>query len=70
MIKPLMAGAGLFAVSQQTVAGTTLGTELGTQLGAVLSSVLPAALPGGAGGAAGISALTLVIGAQLIKRRK
>ena len=70
MIKTIFAGAGLCVVAQQTVAGTPLGIELGTQLGSVLSSVLPAALPGGAGGAAGIAALMLVVGAQLIKRRK
>lgn len=70
MIRKLLVGAGLFILTQQAFAGLPLGVDLGLQLGGVLSSVLPAALPGSAGGAAGIAALTLVVGAQLIKRRK
>ena len=70
MTRQLMAGAGLLAATQQAFASAPLGIDLGTQLGDVLGGVLPAALPGGALGAAGIGALALIVGAQLIKRRK
>ncbi len=61
---------GLGLVAQQSVAGTALGLPLGLQLGLPLGLPLSTALPFGLGGAAGIAVVALVIGTQLINRRK
>lgn len=54
--------------------GRPLGVDLGESLAAALSFTLPAplggALPVGLGGAAALSALGLVVGVQLIRRRQ
>lgn len=71
----VMAGA-LLLTTEAAVAGDAapLGVRLGTELGEALGSVLPealgSALPGGIGGIAGATAIALVLGAQLIKRRR
>jgi hypothetical protein len=56
---------GVFLIAQQSLAGGELGIGLGEPLGTVAGS----ALPMGIGGIAGIAALSLIIGAQLIKRK-
>lgn len=69
MTKTLIVGATLLAIAPGTLAGGG-AIPLGLELGRSLSSVLPAALPGGAGGAVALAALTLVIGGQLVRRRR
>lgn len=54
--------------------GITVGTAVGEALGAVVGAELPVAvgnaLPVGIGGVAAITALSLVVGIQLVKRKK
>lgn len=50
--------------------GRILGTDLGRSLTTTLGESLGAQLPFEVGGLAAISALTLIVGVQLIKRRK
>jgi hypothetical protein len=68
----------ILAVTQPALAGqdvgapvgTTVGRSVGSLVGADLSAAVGAALPTGIGGVAAIAALSLVVGIQLIKRRK
>ncbi len=58
---------GLSLIAQHSLAG---GVGLGTNVGDPLSLVVGSALPLGIGGIAGIAAISLIIGIQLIKRKK
>ena len=60
---------GVFLIAQQSLAGVEAGADLGLRMGDPLGSVVGSSLPMGIGGIAGIAALSLIIGAQLIKRR-
>ena len=68
----------LLAVAQSTWAVAPLGVPTGTSVGESLSAVLGVdlavaaggALPVGIGGMAAITALSLVIGVQLVKRQR
>jgi len=55
---------------EQFNGGIALGAELGRSLSAILGESLGGTLPFELGGVAAISALSLIIGAQLIKRKK
>jgi hypothetical protein len=56
------------------VVGISVGAAVGEALGAVVGTELPAALgnalPVGVGGVAAITALSLIVGIQLVKRKK
>ena len=60
---------GIFLIAQQSLAGVEAGADLGFRMGDPLGSVAGSSLPMGIGGIAGIAALSLIIGAQLIKRK-
>ena len=66
--------AGLLMMAPYSVAslvvGAPLGVEAGQLAGDLVGSVTGTALPLGIGGMAVIAALSLIIGAQLIKRKK
>lgn len=70
----LVAIAALVSVAQPAIAVTRVGVDLGQVVGRVVGDQLPlalgSALPAGMGGVAGIAALSLVIGVQLVKRRR
>ena len=69
---------GLLSIAQQSMAGVTTGQQtginVGESVGNILGVILPVeaggAVPLGIGGMAVIAALSLIIGSQLIKRRK
>ena len=62
---------GLLIISQQSMAaGTVVGVGLGFIPAGVLTPVVGTATPLGIGGIATITALSLIIGTQLIKRKK
>jgi len=61
---------GVFLIAQQSMAGVEAGTGLGFPVGDPLGQVAGSALPLGIGGIAGIAAISLIIGIQLIKRKK
>ena len=73
MAKKYYALLGLLCIAQHSVAGFTVGTPAGVQAGRVagdvVGSVAGGAVPLGLGGIAIIAALSLIIGAQLIKRK-
>lgn len=56
----------LSLAAQSSFAGSVLGSPLGVDLGGQLGQSLPI----GIGGIAGITALSLVVGIQLVKRNK
>ncbi len=74
MSKRYYALLGLLCVAQHSVAGFTVGTPAGVGAGRVtgdvVGSVTGGAVPLGLGGIAVIAALSLIIGVQLIKRKK
>ena len=61
-------------ISENAIAGVKLGTPVGTQLGQALGDVLGGALgttlPLGVGSALGLGAIGLIIGIQIVKRKK
>ena len=61
-------------VMASQVVGISVGAAVGEALGAVVGTELPAALgnalPVGVGGVAAITALSLIVGIQLVKRKK
>ncbi len=77
-MKKLSTGIALLLVTQVTWAGVPAGIPMGQRVGeslsAVVGGVLPQAvgtdLPLGLGGVAGIVAVSLILGAQLIRRNK
>tara|TARA_R110002110_G_scaffold415561_1_gene650740 strand:+ start:37512 stop:37739 length:228 start_codon:yes stop_codon:yes gene_type:complete len=64
----------VLTAAQPALAGQSLGRPLGTELGNVLGSALSAplggALPAEFGGVAAIAAIGLVLGIQLVRRKK
>lgn len=70
---PALLGAASAAMASQPM-GIPVGTAVGEALGAVVGTELPAALgnalPVGVGGVAAITALSLIVGIQLVKRKK
>jgi hypothetical protein len=60
---------GVFLIAQQSLAGVETGADLGFPMGETVGSIAGSSLPMGIGGIAGIAALSLIIGAQLIKRK-
>jgi hypothetical protein len=60
---------GTFLIAQQSLAGVEAGTDLGFSVGQTVGIDAGSSLPMGIGGVAGIAALSLIIGAQLIKRK-
>jgi hypothetical protein len=64
----------LLLISGNAIAGTQLGTQLGNQLGNKLGDVLGGplgtSLSMGVGSVLGLSAIGLIIGIQLSKRKK
>jgi hypothetical protein len=69
-IQNLCTAATLAVIAQPSIAGIELGARLGEPLSVTLVEALGGVLPAGIGGAAGITALALIIGAQVIKRKK
>lgn len=69
-IQQATALVGLALVAQNSLAVQALGRPLGLELGSVLGGELGDALPIGLGGVAALTALSLVIGIQLVKRNK
>ena len=61
-------------ISENVIAGNGLGTPvgrgLGDALGSALGGTLGALLPIGVGSALGLGAIGLIIGIQLVKRKK
>lgn len=62
MMKNLFPALGLMLVAQESMAGLPLGLPLGLNL--------PSALPFGISGVAGLAIVSLIIGTQVIKRKK
>jgi hypothetical protein len=60
----------LFLVSHGAAGGLPVGTPTGFQVGVDMITSAGGAVPLGVGGIAAITALSLIIGTQLIKRRK
>jgi membrane protein implicated in regulation of membrane protease activity len=61
MMKYMLPTMGLILVAQESAAGLIIPMGLST---------MPSALPLGMGGFAGVAIVSLIIGTQLIKRRK
>ncbi len=78
MLKSFYVTLALLSVAEQSMAGVITGQRVGTNvgesvgniLGVILSVEAGGAVPLGIGGMAVIAALSLIIGVQLIKRRK
>ena len=58
MMKPMIALTGLMLVAQESLAGIVMGIQM------------PSALPMGMSGIVGIAAIALIVGTQVIKRKK
>jgi len=74
IFKGLLSVLGLAVVSQPVLAGISVGTRVGDVLGARLPTdvggAVGSALPLELGGVAVIGSLALIIGTQLIKRKR
>jgi hypothetical protein len=68
-IQKTVALVALSTTAQMSLAGRPLGVDLGSELGTQLGSVVGQSLPVGLGGIVGITAISLIIGIQLVKRK-